>query len=152
MYHPKVGDRVVAQRAHHVTTGPRSVIGPVVEVTDTICRIVTNPGTDISGDFSLPLASYRFTLIEEIGNSLAECREAAEILNALQAQLGDGWLAEPGAVRRHGVIVAAMEMQHARRELTFTPASGWGWAVHRALCQLRGTHAWKIWWVERREI
>lgn len=152
MYRPKVGDRVIARCAHHVTTGRRSIIGPVVEVTDTDCRIITNPGTDISGDFRLDFASYRFTLIKEIGNGVAECREAAAILDALQARLGDDWIAEPGAVRRNGVIIAAIEMRHARRELTFTPASGAGWMVYRALCQIRGTHNWKIWWVERQEI
>jgi len=62
-YVPRVGDSVGARRKVRSDVGPNLVVGPVVEVGGGYCRIVTNPGTKIAGDFRLCLRDWKFEFL-----------------------------------------------------------------------------------------
>lgn len=62
-YVPVVGDHVCARRKSKSAVRPRTVVGPVVEAGADQCRIVTNRGTDIEGDFTLPYGEWAFQFI-----------------------------------------------------------------------------------------
>ena len=52
-YVPKIGDSISAKRKVKSKIYHNIVVGPVVDVWDNACRVVTNPGTEIEGDFRL---------------------------------------------------------------------------------------------------
>lgn len=52
-YLPKVGDAICARRIRRSKIYHNMVIGTVVDTWDNACRVVTNPGTEIEGDFRL---------------------------------------------------------------------------------------------------
>jgi hypothetical protein len=77
-YTPQVGHSVVATlttKAREAAKGTKlyrtgRIVGPVVEVWDDSCRILTNPGTVAEGDFQLPYkdCNFRFLHLTEEGN------------------------------------------------------------------------------------
>lgn len=59
-YTPKIGDAVAAKRRVPSKIYKNLIVGPVVDVWDNACRIVTNPGTEIEGDFRLYFNEWNF--------------------------------------------------------------------------------------------
>jgi hypothetical protein len=64
-YTPKVGDAVSARRRISSKIYANHIVGPVVDVWDNACRIVTNPDTEIEGDFRLYFSDWKFTFLHE---------------------------------------------------------------------------------------
>lgn len=62
-YKPKIGDAVAARRRVKSKIYHNLVVGPVVEAWDTGCRIVTNEGTDIEGDFQFFNSDWHFQFL-----------------------------------------------------------------------------------------
>lgn len=60
-YIPKVGDKVVANRKDNTQIRGSYIVGPVFETTPDSCRIITNKGTDIEGDYWLPYSEWKFS-------------------------------------------------------------------------------------------
>ena len=52
-YIPKAGDAIYARRIRRSKIYHNMVIGPVVDTWDNACRVVTNPRSEIEGDFRL---------------------------------------------------------------------------------------------------
>lgn len=65
-YSPKLGDAVETILTKDTT---RRILGVVVSVDSDMCRIVTNPGTDIQGDFHLNLKEWRFRFLHNYNHS-----------------------------------------------------------------------------------
>ena len=63
MYIPNVGDSVIARRKVKSEIYHNTVIGPVVDVWDNACRIVTNAGEEYEGDFKLHFSDWTFERI-----------------------------------------------------------------------------------------
>lgn len=62
-YTPVVGDHVAAYRRVK-TTGPNTVIGPVVKVVDDACHIRCNEDyPDMYAEFILPIRDWKFVLL-----------------------------------------------------------------------------------------
>lgn len=59
-YKPQIGDAVIARRKVKSRIYHNTIVGPVVESWDTGCRIVTNKGTDIEGDFQFFNSDWYF--------------------------------------------------------------------------------------------
>jgi hypothetical protein len=59
-YIPKIGDSVVARRKVSSDIYKNTIIGPVINVVDNTCHIVTNPGTDLESDFTLSFCDWNF--------------------------------------------------------------------------------------------
>lgn len=64
-YRPKVGDAVAARRRNPSKLYKNLIVGPVVDVWDNACRIVTNPGTKAEGDFRLYFSDWEFTFLHD---------------------------------------------------------------------------------------
>jgi len=62
LYIPKLGDSVGAKRKDK-SISPKMIVGPVTEVYTDACRIVTNPGTEIEGNFYLPYSDWDFQFL-----------------------------------------------------------------------------------------
>ena len=52
-YIPKTGDHVIARRRIRSNIYHNTVVGPVLEIWDNACRIITNKDSDIESDFQL---------------------------------------------------------------------------------------------------
>jgi len=63
-YIPKVGHLVSAKRKKKSRIYTNFVCGPVVDVWTNACRVVTNKGTEIEGDFKLYFSVWDFWQIE----------------------------------------------------------------------------------------
>jgi len=57
---PEIGDSVVARRKVKSKIYASTIVGPVVDIWDNACRIVTNPNTEIEGDFKLYFKDWDF--------------------------------------------------------------------------------------------
>ena len=64
-YIPQVGDSVVARRKVKSSTSSNTIVGPIVETWPNACRIVTNPGTDIEGNFKLVNSDWTFQFLHK---------------------------------------------------------------------------------------
>ncbi len=62
-YIPKKGDSVAARRKIKSKIYHNVIVGPVVEVWVNACRIVTNEGTGIEGDFRLYFTDWDFQFL-----------------------------------------------------------------------------------------
>ena len=60
---PKIGDSVAARRKPKSKLYHNLVIGPVVDVWDNACRVITNSGDDIEGDFRLCFNEWDFQFL-----------------------------------------------------------------------------------------
>lgn len=81
MHIPNVGDSVVARRKIKSTTLPNTICGPVVESFDNKCRIVTNEGTEIEGNFILYFHEYNFQFLHLTKDSFEDGDEYEIWLN-----------------------------------------------------------------------
>ena len=61
-YIPKIGDSIVAKRKIQSKIYSNTIVGPVVDIWENACRVVTNPGTEIEGDFRLYFSDWFFDL------------------------------------------------------------------------------------------
>jgi hypothetical protein len=64
-YIPQVGDSVAARRKVKSSTSSNTIVGPIVETWPNACRIVTNPGTDIEGNFKLVNSDWTFQFLHK---------------------------------------------------------------------------------------
>ena len=62
-YIPKVGDSVGARRKVKSKIYHNIVVGPVVDVWTNSCRVITNEGTDIEGEFRLYFSDWSFQFL-----------------------------------------------------------------------------------------
>lgn len=65
-YTPQVGDVVAARRKKKIDGQPNLIVGPVVELQSEVCRIITNPCTDLEGDFQLELNDWKFQFLHKV--------------------------------------------------------------------------------------
>jgi len=64
-YIPQVGDSVGARRKVKSSIYANTIVGPVIETWPNACRIVTNKGTDIEGDFQLFYNDWNFQFLHK---------------------------------------------------------------------------------------
>jgi len=63
-YMPKIGDHVSASRKIELATPPKIIVGPVTEVSENTCRIITNAGDkEIEGNFLLNYSDWKFQFL-----------------------------------------------------------------------------------------
>ncbi|MBW1791578.1 MAG: hypothetical protein JRJ14_04800 [Deltaproteobacteria bacterium] len=62
-YIPKAGDSVGAKRKIKSKIYKNMIVGPVVDTWDNACRIVTNQGTSMEGDFRLFFSDWDFQFL-----------------------------------------------------------------------------------------
>lgn len=62
-YTPSIGDSVVARRKVTSNIYSNCVVGPVVDVWDNACRIVTNTETEIESDFRYYFSDWNFRFL-----------------------------------------------------------------------------------------
>lgn len=76
---PKIGDEIYAIRIRKSTIYHNRVLGQVVDTWDNACRVVTNPGTEIEGDFRLHYNEWhiRSVFTENFPPPNAEVRHGA---------------------------------------------------------------------------
>ena len=65
LYIPQKGDSIGARRKVKSQTLPYLIVGPVVDVWDNACRVVTNEGTDYEGDFKLYFNEWNFQFLHK---------------------------------------------------------------------------------------
>lgn len=65
VYVPMVGDSVAARRKVKSEIYPNLIVGPVIETWESACRIVTNKGTEIEGDFQLFYGDWKFQFLHK---------------------------------------------------------------------------------------
>lgn len=64
-YIPQFGDSVAARRKVKSNINPNLIVGPVVVSWPDSCRIVTNPGTEIEGNFHLYYSDWTFQFLHK---------------------------------------------------------------------------------------
>jgi hypothetical protein len=64
-YTPEIGDAVSARRREPSAIYKNHIVGPVVDVWENACRIVTNPGTTAEGDFRLYFTDWNFQCLHK---------------------------------------------------------------------------------------
>ena len=75
-YIPQVGDSVCARRKVKSSIYANTIVGPVIETWPNACRIVTNKGTDIEGDFQLFFTDWKFQFLHKT-NSVIDMTPAS---------------------------------------------------------------------------
>jgi len=64
-YIPIIGDSVAAKRIKKSKLYHNTVIGPVVDIWDNACRVVTNSGEEFEGDFRLWFNEWDFQFLHK---------------------------------------------------------------------------------------
>lgn len=65
-YTPQVGHAVAARRRVKSNIYKNLIVGPVVDVWSNACRILTNPGIEIGGDFRLYFSDWKFQYLHDV--------------------------------------------------------------------------------------
>ena len=77
-YIPQVGDSVGARRKVKSNIYANTIVGPVVDTWPNACRIVTNLGTDIKGDFRLYYSDWYFQFLHKTNVQISGGTPSAE--------------------------------------------------------------------------